>query len=272
MLLKQIFEGDSYKSMIPHTDKLVEILRNGYSEYFRSQSEYVIFRGATPTSSVGIIVNPKVEGRASANTTNEYTLLMSNDPLWSKYPKRSESIICSTSEMGSSSYGRLYMVIPPDSFRFGVVPASDVWYGFEHGISNLDFSYMDQFNNALRNMIFKIFPDANLNMINTYEGLKKALEEITYETLKTTSTDRNRLYEFIRNKLKTNPNINAYDVVMNEILHPEKNGFWVLNSNTEFSKLPDATSEIWTDNTCILINSDANGIEFKDLQKRVLER
>ena len=275
MLLRNIFEGgSSYKTLINSENKLVEVLRNGYSQYFANQSEYRVFRGASATgSAIGHITNPKVEGRTSAHTSNEYTLLMSNDPLWSAFPKRSESIICTTSTGGASSYGIVYAVIPPDSFKFGVVPAADLWDGFDT-IDRIAGSYgMDTFNRQLRNIIFTIYSDEGPSIVKTYQGLRTALESITYKTIASVNFDSNsnKLYSYIESKLNSNRNSNAYDIIMQELLNPSKNGFWTLTSHSEFSKLPTGSSELWTDSTCVLINLDNIDIEFPELQKRVLQ-
>jgi len=252
------------KTLIHDQNKLVEILKNGYSQYFDTQDNYHIFRGSSSIGrAVASIANPKARGRISAHTSNEYTLLMSNDPLWSAYPKRSESLICSMSKHFASAYGTVYAVIPPDSFRMGVVPTPDLWDGFKHGLSDKNISGLYDFNMSLRNMVNKFFP---LSKIKTYQGLREVLESITYETVKAVPVGSNKLYEYIKHELKTNMNMNAYDIIMNNILHPDKNKFSIINSHSEISKLY-LKNEVWTDNTCILINEN---VEYTDLQKAVL--
>lgn len=78
----------------------------------------------------GIVDIGSEDDRRSKNTTNHMTLLMDNLPSWKSYPKRSQSIICSTNSSNASSYGSLYMVYPTDQCNIGVCPASDIWDGF----------------------------------------------------------------------------------------------------------------------------------------------
>ena len=44
------------------------------------------------------------------------------------FPKRSLSIICSTSAVYASSYGRVGWVVPGDDAAIGVVPKEDIWH------------------------------------------------------------------------------------------------------------------------------------------------
>jgi len=56
-------------------------------------TDKVIYRGMDFNGSY-YHIDPKTGTRVSANTSNEYTLIMDNDPRWKEYPKRSKSLIC----------------------------------------------------------------------------------------------------------------------------------------------------------------------------------
>jgi len=78
------------------------------------------------------ILNPKIEKRKSRNTANFYTLMMENLSQWRKFPKRSNSLICTTDYYKARMYGTAYRVIPIDlNAKFGVCPEEDIWESFE---------------------------------------------------------------------------------------------------------------------------------------------
>ena len=86
------------------------------------------------------IVKPHKTTRVSANTENYYTLLTANSKHWKNFPRRDQSIICSTGRGTAFSFGDPYVVFPMDGARVGVCPTSDFWNGFagSWGMSDLD--------------------------------------------------------------------------------------------------------------------------------------
>lgn len=71
--------------------------------------------------------------RESAHSRfNHYTLWIDNDKAWSSFPKRSRSIICTTSRDKASNYGNVYAVYPEEEYTtFGICPAPDIWNAFD---------------------------------------------------------------------------------------------------------------------------------------------
>lgn len=65
--------------------------------------------------------------RRSENTTNFYTLIFDNHPLYADFPKRSRSFIATTSLKRAEDYGDAYMLIPFDTAKIGVVGRPDLW-------------------------------------------------------------------------------------------------------------------------------------------------
>ena len=99
-------------------------------------------------------INPKEHQRSpgglvAKSSTKHQMLLMDNLPSWSKFPKRSQSVIGCTSADDRSLFGtHRYIVIPFDDARFGVAPTSDIWscqvslndgteYYFNHAFSSM---------------------------------------------------------------------------------------------------------------------------------------
>lgn len=65
--------------------------------------------------------------RASENTSNHYTLILDNHPKMKKFPKRSKSLIFTSSKAEAEDYGNLYAVFPYDTNILGVCPQNDIW-------------------------------------------------------------------------------------------------------------------------------------------------
>ena len=86
-----------------------------------------IYRGLRNNISLYAFVEPEKYTRVSANTENYYTLMIDNSPNWEGYPKRSKSIICSSSKSGASGYGNVYRVIPKNGAKIGVCSSDDFW-------------------------------------------------------------------------------------------------------------------------------------------------
>ena len=116
------------KTAIPWMKKQCKI----HIKKLLSQTRPVIYRGIGGFNGKYGIVDPSTsDERRSANTSNHTTLLMDNLPKWKKYPKRSQSLICSTDHLNASSYGELYYVYPTDKCDIGIVPTTDVWDAFQ---------------------------------------------------------------------------------------------------------------------------------------------
>jgi len=89
-----------------------------------------IYRGAAVKSSGVQYVEPAKFKRRSANTMNYYTEIVDNSDRWSMYPKRSQSLICSTDLATAYGYGTVYVVLPQGNPVIGICPAGDWWHSF----------------------------------------------------------------------------------------------------------------------------------------------
>jgi hypothetical protein len=210
----------------------------------------IIYRGIKKVQKPFLFVDPKEskELRKSANTTNYYTLINDNSPAWKKYPKRSQSIICTTNKQTSLDYGQSYVVLPFDGAKIGVCPKNDYWFSFKKlnnkYISNIwDLS---DFNYILEKMFEKVgipIDDKSFNSIKKAfkEFDKKYKQDPDLEYLLSHNTS-------VLNKdyLKTN-DLMKY---VQKILDPNENGF-------ELKKIGDhlpENREVWTDSKSILIH------------------
>jgi hypothetical protein len=89
--------------------------------------------------------------RKSENTSNFYTEIFDNHPKMRDFPKRGESLICTTDFRTANSFGdQVYMVLPVKSAKIGEVGEFDIWdkmvdlFGFEEPIAAMN-DYLSDF-------------------------------------------------------------------------------------------------------------------------------
>lgn len=182
-------------------------------------------------------VDPKLYGRRSANTRNYYTTLFDNLESWKGYPKRSRSLICTTSSHIASGYGSVFLVIPFDGARFGVCPRNDIWSSFSKLVLSLD-SFCDYFYS------FGINEDSFEDMLegivnNRQEMIDKS--DIAWQT---------RNSEGLRQIIQSAVDVTSLKRELNKILGPRTNGFELAS----IGNLPSGR-EVWTDSKSYLIRN-----------------
>ncbi len=165
-------------------------------------------------------------------------VLFDNLPSWKMYPKRSESVVCSTSIDGI--YGRaggMYYVWPKKGSTIGVCPERDIWFSFDLG----EYPNLDAFTERM----YDYFRDIDLN--TALQSTKKS--NVTYEMLlkfdvmkKDTKIDDD--YWQDNEKL-----ITGY---FNRALSPEHNGFKLVKAGDTFNSGGYEGREVWTDGECLL--------------------
>lgn len=88
---------------------------------YRGERKYVTDEYAITDSSKG--------RRVSENTSNFYTLILDNHPDRKQFPKRSASLICTTSERTARDYDdHPLRVIPGNTAKIGFVNQGDMWH------------------------------------------------------------------------------------------------------------------------------------------------
>ena len=75
------------------------------------------------------LINLTRSTRASENTSNHYTEIFDSNPNNREYPKRSKSLIASTSKSTAESFdiSGLTVLLPFDNTPIGVTPGDDMW-------------------------------------------------------------------------------------------------------------------------------------------------
>lgn len=100
------------------------------------QDKHFLYRGDRNANffTSAAIVDPTRSSRKSQNTTNFYTLILDNTSSMREFPKRSNSLICSTHANKAQAYSKdglaesgMFIVVPFDDVKIGCVNHDDIW-------------------------------------------------------------------------------------------------------------------------------------------------
>lgn len=211
-----------------------------------------------------IKVAPSQFNREAANTFNFYIELMDNSPYWESYPKRSESIICSTSHSYAEGYGDVFRVIPlKENSTFAVCSDEDIFTSFPY-LSNV----LKEVTKGYGRFTIRAFNEwlliFGLKENDDFETIKEKIntnakklmnDDYSFETMYKTNSLIECQKEF-NTVLKEG--LFMYDEIVDEIfrwMKPDNNNFTKIqyNSNTLHSNVTHL-KEVWTDVDCILID------------------
>lgn len=224
-------------------NKMIEAVKIECSDAILAAAKNrLIFKGMFITGLPLLIkTNPALIERKSQNTANHYTVLLSNLPEWKRFPKRSRSLICSTSYKYAAEYGSsTFLVLPKNGTKIGVCSQRDFWESFPvmQRLSNLvsgRFHNMDQFTEFLAEECD--IPDTLPydKMIARMLEKKQTLANC-FPLMATAETTRD-----IRTEL-------------GKILNPKQNEFRLSTINT----IPptNITREVWFSDEAYLLNTD----------------
>ena len=196
----------------------------------------VIYRGSeTYEDNIIRYIDPTLRptDRKSANTFNYYTLWMSNNLDWSKYPKRNRSLICTTDLYTSQDYGEPTIVVPLMNCKIGVCPTSDLWQSFK---------LVPQIGSFIDDLSFwfdQKWPDEDNDDL-TYQELLIKLKNFT----PIDCTRDCRLKQLL-------DRFNNAEELMQAIFNPIENNFKLLSWKQFNIK---GTRELWLSAHCLIIN------------------
>lgn len=270
-------------------EEIIMWCKSNASEYLSNPTP--IFRG--DGFGHDAIYHTKDFERISKNTLNYYTQWIDNHPQWAAYPKRSKSLICSTSiDTANSYHQKVFRVIPSDDCKVGVVPADDMWYAFDKlrnfldhsGVAKMNTRTMDVMSQALRSIIHMVDSDISnaeeemdisdygqTPLESNWSMLKGKLQEISPDNiLDVVSANRG---EWTINRLRAlstlakRMNRQGFDSLyemLEKLMDPHANGFKVVNPG-QIPKL--ANNELWVGGgDCLLIrDKDYREDLFKEL-------
>ena len=180
-----------------------------------------------------IFTDPTASARKSKNTSNYYTLLLDNLPLWQAYPKRSRSLICSSSENVAQKYSMFstpYLILPFNGAKIGVCPKSDIWASFKH------WRYLPEINDTLARL--HISEQSYAAMIeDIYNHSDSLAMSLNIPALATAATTRDIINIF------------------NDVMDPFSNNFELITTS-DLSGLDDSR-ECWTSSSAYMIKRNS---------------
>jgi len=232
------------RSKVIDPKDVIKIIKSKCKKALKSYKKGdIIYRGINDNYKF-LSIDPKKHTRESANTMNYYTLINDNSPAWKKYPKRSQSLICTTDMFTASNYGYEYVVLPYDGAKIGVAPMEDYWFSFDN-ITGIDS--LDSFNYQLE----RLFKQINIPLSDaSYSKIQRAFNDFDIIF----GYDDESLNILIDDNFSILDGYDDYNDMMEfiqETLDPDNNGFRLI---TIGDKLPNGDNELWTDSKCILIN------------------
>ncbi|VVC05892.1 Uncharacterised protein [uncultured archaeon] len=200
-----------------------------------------VFKGFNTLSKDFYITDPQRKARISTNTSNYYTMIMDHLPEWNSYPKRSRSLICSTSIQRAQGYGIVYLVLPVDGAKFGVCPGTDIWETYV--IDGYDFYDL--------NWVWKSYRLSEYNFENFLHKLEKLWKLFTFK--QTVFYNDLKKYGLI-GALGTPVEILPY------LYNPKRLDFRLVNvSDLPYSKFSyNGSHEVWTDSKSYLVREGSS--------------
>jgi len=233
---------ENFDRMLPSCSDAVDANKQGY----------VIYRGLEKIiPSLYASVNPSEYYRYSMNTTNFYTALIDVLPSWVDYPKRSRSIICSTSMGSAGCFGNtIYQVFPQNGASIGICPKSDFWGSFKIVKNRLKYAKdMDLFNYCMESFIRHVlnikFSSSDLTpsgIINILKQMDDVMNNKKDEIYTADEYDEN-IWNDVKQRWKV-----SWMHYFDELLDPENNEFMVMPiKNFNVTEKNVSGREVWTD-------------------------
>lgn len=215
---------------------------------------YIIYRGMDFKGDM-YVIDPKKGTRKSANTPNYYTWIIDHDKKWKDYPKRSKSIICSTSERKVEAYGDKYIVFPYDGSKIGVCPEDDIWDSFKNSFGSS--TYLGQVNREITLLTrkankFNKIPVTYAKFLDMLDVLRNHMKWVYDNWGDLTIYDKEDYYSIMLWKIwdKKTP----FDKWLISKYDPKDNDFFIAKSVSEVFSKGKKDKEVWTDGVSVLLS------------------
>lgn len=210
------------------------------SYYYTKEQNPFIYRAVEHSTEHYLYTDPsKGKKRLSANTYNFMTLLLDNLPSWSNFPKRSESLICTTDkDEAEVRSGGTYLVFPFNNAKIAECPEDDIWNSFDDPLGD---NSVDTFNQE----ILWAFESNGIDIDKAEKDFETFIEAI-----------RKSMFDFNKNDIPLLRNIigvtNEKEIInyFDKHLNPKDNEFNLISPGKKLRK----NVECWTDSESILVN------------------
>lgn len=241
----QVISEEGFKDM------LTKKCKKAWSAYQKSST---IYRGISEMSDAYAFVDPKGSGERKSRWAdgNYYTILLDNLPSWKRYPKRKNSVVCTTGHGNAQSRGGgrgTYIVFPFDGADIAICPNEDIWISF----SNIQ---LNSWNGGDLNMINHWMNRLNLKDNNSLIGELKKITNKNFSEEDLLNTAPKILKRHVKNWLEEDDEYSLWDW-FDVSLDPKNNGFRIEKVGTP---ILDKNVEVWTDSKCLLLNTNASKV------------
>lgn len=221
-----------------------------------------IWRGLARDAQI-ILTDPTKGDRRSANTSNHYTLLMSDElPSWKQWPKRSRSLICTGNENTAEGYsdGAPYIVLPFGDPAIGICPSIDFWYSFPMYLNEFNEFFVRVYRAMLTvfnqkkhtNHSTQLSDNTLADLIRGIETMEEIVDNHPDVVQTALEAIKDRMYNKERQYLV--PILTSGDILggINEFLDPTKNGFRLTN----LSNYNGTNNELWFSAPAVLVTEN----------------
>lgn len=214
--------------------------------------------------------------RASQNMANINTLLFDNNPKNKQFPKRSESIICTSSHERGASYGNyrkdsIYALIPYNGVDVACVNQEDIWdteiHGSRFNLMNEEGYAYANYGATIKKSLARIFKDCGVRLnpdfdkdINEFsKELKRAAIELRknehlIDSYRDVFKEQDCINWFCRIIVIEKSNNDAVNKMIEEMMIPMTGSF--LGFSIQKSGIIDHdNSECWFSGPCIAISA-----------------
>ncbi|WP_407308170.1 hypothetical protein [Acinetobacter sp.] len=136
-----------------------------------------LYRGGSGIGAPILLGNSvSIKPRRSANTNNNYTLWLDNNPAFKGYPKRSQAFIGTDDKHTAAGFGNPSLLIIADNAKVGFVGHQDLWFVEVDPKTHMT---IEEWNGNMEFALQKI----SLGRANTYEELVTSLKAATLAKL-----------------------------------------------------------------------------------------
>ncbi|AVH85331.1 hypothetical protein RsoM2USA_403 [Ralstonia phage RsoM2USA] len=248
--------------------------------YNQTRNEHaVLFRGIRSVSGKNALaLETDRHVRTAAFTYNIVNLLMSNLPVWSDYPKRNLSAVCTNSERRANDYsnnpGEVFVVFPFNGTKIGQCSEYDLWESFQRlaHIGTVDF-FAEILTDFMSEMVDKNFYTYSKNsqydkVVASFAKLDAYAKKIGIEKFKEKAKE-NENGEVLFSKYKYA--LADYDgnflESLSKLLDPTKNGFKITTAGHIEKSTDRLGKEMWFSGKAVAVPVDLMD-KFMDLMDK----
>jgi hypothetical protein len=263
-------DAGSYKAA---SKKHVAAIIRKYNTIIRQfvlEEKINLFRGLATSSTEYFFVDTSNSNREAKGTNNYSNILTTKLDCWNGWPKRTNSIICSTNHTTALSFGSIYYVIPLTYNKIAVSNHTDFWNSVPANLTGTESVYLtlDEFNDWMVNIIklgikanfvkgklpaaSTINPDEIINALQeVVDGIKS--NNVVIDDLVTFENSR-LIYDHEKNMLKQLVNLGAKQFLETTLDPAVKNK--LISNVLDLSNYKNKDHEVWFSGTALLVDRD----------------